>query len=74
MRRGKNVLIGDDVMFKDSRKCVVKQSNKTIVLYGVEDLLVVETDDVVFISDRRKAQEIKDVVEFLTQEQRYDLL
>lgn len=71
---GKNVLIGDDVIFKDSRQCVVKQSDKTIVLYGVEDLLVVETDDIVFISDRRKAQEIKDVVEFLTQEQRYDLL
>lgn len=69
----KNTVSGD-VILKDSQQCIVKQSNKTIVLYGVENLLVVETDQTIFIADRNKAQEIKDVVDFLTKEQRYDLL
>ncbi|MDD3894137.1 MAG: sugar phosphate nucleotidyltransferase [Syntrophomonadaceae bacterium] len=68
-----NLVIGD-VILKDCQQSIVKQTNKTIVLYGVENLLVVETDKTIFISDRNKAQEIKDVVELLTKEQRYDLL
>jgi mannose-1-phosphate guanylyltransferase/mannose-6-phosphate isomerase len=69
-----NALIGDDVILKDSRKCFIRQSDKTIVLYGVENLLVVETENIIFISDRNKAQNIKDMVEFITEKKRHDLL
>jgi len=68
-----NIVIGD-VVVKDSKHCIVKQNNKTVVLCGVDNLLVVETDQTIFIADRNKAQEIKDIVEFLTREQRDDLL
>ncbi len=68
-----NIVIGD-VVLKDSQQCIVKQNSKTVVLCGVDNLLVVETDQTIFIADRNKAQEIKDVVEFLTREQRNDLL
>lgn len=69
-----NILIGADVVVKDSQNCVVKQSDKTIVVYGAENLLVVEAGDIIFVSDRSKAQNIKDVVEFLTHKNRVDLL
>lgn len=69
----KNTVIGD-VVLKDSKNCIVKQRDKTIVLCGASDLLIVETEQTIFIADRNKAQEIKDIVAFLNQEQRHDLL
>lgn len=69
----KNTIIGDAVL-KDSKNCLVRQNDKTIVLCGVENLLVVETEQTIFIADRNISREIKDIVEFLTAEERHDLL
>jgi len=38
---------------------------RVIALVGVEDLVVVETDDALLIVPRERAQEVKDVVEEL---------
>ena len=70
----KNVVTGNDILVLDSTNCVVKQSNKTVVLFGVEDLLVVETDDIVFISERDRSQDVRNLIDVLNQKQRYDLL
>ncbi|MDI9480928.1 MAG: mannose-1-phosphate guanylyltransferase [Syntrophomonadaceae bacterium] len=69
-----NVICGDDVVALDSRNCVIKQCDKSIILFGVDQLLVVETDDVIFVSDRNRAQEIRSVVDTLHQMDRRDLL
>jgi mannose-1-phosphate guanylyltransferase/mannose-6-phosphate isomerase len=69
-----NVICGDGVIPLDSRNCVIKQCDKSIVLFGVDHLLIVETDDVIFISDRSRAQEVRSVVETLHQLNRRDLL
>ena len=48
--------------------------NRAIVLFGVEDLLVVETDDALLVCPRNRAQEIRRVVDALKSVGREDLL
>jgi mannose-1-phosphate guanylyltransferase/mannose-6-phosphate isomerase len=69
-----NVCTGSDIVVLDSQNCVVKQKEKTIVLYGVEDTLVVETDDIILVSNRHRSQDIRKVTEILKAKERLDLL
>ncbi len=69
-----NVCTGSDIVILDSHNCVVKQTGKTIVLYGVQDTLVVETDDIILISNRNRSQDIRKITEILKEKQRLDLL
>ncbi|MDD4802953.1 MAG: sugar phosphate nucleotidyltransferase [Syntrophomonas sp.] len=69
-----NILAGTDVLALESSNCLVKQSAKTTVLFGVQNLLVVETDDVILVANREKSQDIRSLVELLKQKGRYDLL
>lgn len=69
-----NICVGHDVIMMDSQRCIIKQKQKTIVLFGVEDLVVVETDDVIMVADRRKCQDIRDLTEVLKDMGREDLL
>jgi len=60
-----NVFKGKNIVHYDTHNCMVrapqKPGNKIIVLNGVKDLIVVCTDDVLFISDINKEQEVKQV-------------
>ncbi|MGI5912781.1 MAG: mannose-1-phosphate guanylyltransferase [Syntrophomonadaceae bacterium] len=69
-----NVCCGNDVIVVESHNCLVKQAEKTVVLFGVDNLLVVETDDVIFISQRDRSQDVRQIVENLKQNNRFDLL
>lgn len=69
-----NVCTGSDIVILNSQNCVVRQNEKTIVLYGLKDTLVVETDDVILVSDRKYSQEIKNITDSLKEMERYDLL
>ncbi len=71
---GKNTVTGDDIIILDSKNCLVKQTQKTVVIFGVENLLVVETDDIIFVADRQRAQDIRSIVDILQEKQRHDLL
>ncbi len=46
---------------EDSRDCYLLSEHRLVVGLGVENLVVVETDDVVLSTDRSKVQEIKTV-------------
>ena len=59
-----NVLQGH-VIAEGSRDCYLRSEHRLVVGLGVENLVVVETDDAVLIADRSKAQEIKTVVKQL---------
>lgn len=50
------------------------ERDRAIVLLGVEDLLVVETDDALLVCPRNRAQEVRAVVEALERQGRTDLL
>ena len=59
-----NVLRGR-VISEGSRNCYLRSEHRLVVGLGVENLVVVETDDAVLIADRSKAQSIKTVVKQL---------
>jgi mannose-1-phosphate guanylyltransferase len=62
-----NVLRGR-VISEDARNCYLRSEHRLVVGLGVEDLVVVETDDVVLVAHRDRSQEIKAVVGQLEQE------
>lgn len=59
-----NCLIGD-VMAKNTTGCLVHSENRLVVTLGVEDLIVVDTKDVVLVMNKDNAQDMKSVVERL---------
>jgi mannose-1-phosphate guanylyltransferase/mannose-6-phosphate isomerase len=69
-----NTCTGSDIVALESSNCLVKQASKTVVLFGVDKLLVVETDDVILVADRERTQDIRNLVELLQERDRYDLL
>jgi mannose-1-phosphate guanylyltransferase/mannose-6-phosphate isomerase len=69
-----NTCTGSDIIALESSNCLVKQEDKTIVLFGVENLLVVETDDIILVADRERTQDIRNLTELLEQKNRCDLL
>jgi mannose-1-phosphate guanylyltransferase/mannose-6-phosphate isomerase len=59
-----NVTIGD-VIVHDTKKSLIMSDKRLIAAVGLEDLLVVETDDAILIARRGDAQKVKDVVGIL---------
>lgn len=58
-----NAVAGDNVMIIDATKNMVHVKNeKLVLLQGLEDFIVVDTDDVLLICKKNKEQEIKDYV------------
>ena len=62
-----NVLRGR-VISEGSRNCYLRSEHRLVVGLGVEDLVVVETDDVVLVAHRDQAQEVKAIVGLLERE------
>lgn len=69
-----NICNGEDIILLDSHNCIIKQADKSVVLFGIDNLLLVETDNIIFLANRNKAQELKSLTDFLNEQQRYDLL
>jgi CheY-like chemotaxis protein len=66
--------LADDHIAEDSVGNYVHAPGKTIVTIGVNDLIVVETDDVLFIAAKDRAEEVKAVVDRLAREEKEHLL
>nr|WP_315857084.1 mannose-1-phosphate guanylyltransferase/mannose-6-phosphate isomerase [Lysobacter sedimenti] len=58
-----------DVIAVDSRNSYA-YARRLVALVGVDDVVVVETDDAVLVARKDKVQKVKDVVALLKQEQR----
>ena len=56
-----NCLIGR-VHSKDNRNCYFRSDNRLLVTLGLENIVVIETDDVVFVGDINRSQGIKEIV------------
>jgi mannose-1-phosphate guanylyltransferase (GDP) (EC 2.7.7.22) len=58
-----NAVYGNNVMVIDASQCMVKApDNKLLVLQGLENFIVIDTDDVLLICERNREQQIKDYV------------
>lgn len=64
-----NVKTGD-VITIDTRNSLIMGSKRLISTIGIEDCLIVETDDAILITKRGHAQKVKDVINKLKEENR----
>jgi mannose-1-phosphate guanylyltransferase len=60
-----NVLSGEQIIANDTRNCFVKELNpdKLVVADSLEDLLVVDTEDVLLICPRTDEGRVKQIIE-----------
>jgi len=58
----------------ESKNCLIDIKDKLVALVGVEDLAVVETDDALLVVSKKKAQDVKKVVNFLKEGNKTDYL
>lgn len=68
-----NVCIGDTLMVNSSNS-VVYSTNKKIATVGIDGLVIVETDDVIMVCPKDKAQDVKLIVDELTDKGMKDFL
>ena len=58
-----NAVVGKNVIVIDSTKCMVNVPHKKlVVLQGLDDFIVVDTDDALLICEKQKEQNIKEYV------------
>jgi mannose-1-phosphate guanylyltransferase len=58
-----NAVIGNNVIIIDSTKCMVNVPHKKLVmLQGLDDFIVIDTDDALLICEKQKEQNIKEYV------------
>ena len=63
-----------DVLLHDTRHTLVHASSRLVSTVGVQDLVIVETPDAVLVADRARSQEVKHIVQQLTQSGRHEQL
>jgi mannose-1-phosphate guanylyltransferase len=68
-----NVLIGDHLAV-DTRNTLIYSPHKVVAAIGLEDLIVVETENAVLICPRTRAQDVRTIVDALRDAGREDLL
>ena len=57
--------IQGNVILQDSSRCLVHGKDRLVVLVGIHDTIVVETDDALLICNTESAQGVKNVVDYL---------
>ena len=62
-RQDGGVATGGEILAVESSGCIVDAPGKLIALLGVKDLIVVEAGGVLLVADKRRAQDIKLVVD-----------
>ena len=66
-----NVLRGN-VISRDTRNSLIFSTKKLVTSIGVENLIIVETDDALLVCDLRRSQDVKKLVETLKDEERHE--
>ena len=64
-----NIIRGNSVSI-DSSKCLVFGTDKLIALVGVEDLVVVESEDSILVLKKERSQDVKKVVDEINKSQK----
>lgn len=54
-----------DVLSVDSHNSYIQSENKLVAVVGLDDMVVVETDDAVMVSPKSRVQEVKQIVDRL---------
>ena len=59
-----NISKGENIML-DTKNSVVFGNKSLIATIGLDNIVVVETDDAILVCDKNKAQSVKDIVDIL---------
>ena len=62
-----------DVLTVDSRNCYLRSEGRLIATVGLDDHVVVETPDVVLVARRDKVQNVKELVERMSEQHRAEV-
>lgn len=62
---GKNALEGEVLLIESKRNIVKSSKNRMVALLGVEDLVVVDTEDALLVCPKAKAEQVRKVVDQL---------
>ncbi|MDY2631084.1 MAG: mannose-1-phosphate guanylyltransferase [Clostridium sp.] len=71
LEEDKNNKRSDNVYLQDSENCAVFGEKNLIIGFGLKDLIVVDAGDVILIMDKNKEQEIKHLLNDISNERRY---
>jgi mannose-1-phosphate guanylyltransferase len=61
-----NFVEGDSVLI-DSKNCMIHSPNKLVAAVGLEDMVVIETEDAILICPKARSQDVKLIVDRLKQ-------
>ncbi|MHB0776575.1 mannose-1-phosphate guanylyltransferase/mannose-6-phosphate isomerase [Halomonas sp. WWR20] len=59
-----------DVLLHNARNNLVRSESRLVAAVGVDDLIIIETDDAVLVTDRHNAQDTKQIVNTLKSQKR----
>jgi mannose-1-phosphate guanylyltransferase len=62
------------VIVKDSHRNYIDAGNRVVAMIGVDDMIVVTTDDAVLICKKGRSQDVKEIVDYLRRKQMNELL
>lgn len=66
--RDHNVIVGDARAINTYETTIVNDSHGIIATLGVSDLVIVKTDDIVFVAHKTKVQEVKELLSEFTRD------
>lgn len=72
-----NVVLAEDVILADSARSLVFQETdqrRLIALLGVEDLVIVDVGDIMFVGNREQTERVRELVQILKEQGRAGLL
>ncbi|RME76238.1 MAG: mannose-1-phosphate guanylyltransferase [Chloroflexi bacterium] len=69
-----NVVLGTEHIGVDTRGALVHGNGRLVATIGLDDVIIVDTDDALLVCARDRAQEVKQIVDWLKENQRRELL
>lgn len=69
-----NVVIGVDCYMLDTRDSLIHGRDRLIATIGLENVVIIDSGDVILVCARDKSQDVKNVVSWLEKNGRFDLL
>jgi mannose-1-phosphate guanylyltransferase len=69
-----NCLRGDVVPVATTNSAAWSETGRLIAMVGLDNVVVVDTEDALLVADRARSQEVRQVVEVLKERRRDDLM
>jgi len=66
-----NVIIGN-TLIRDTKNSLIFGNHRLVACFGLKNLIVIETNDAIFVAPKEKSQEVKNLVEELKKQNKKD--